>query len=61
MNNEPKKKKPTLAGEWLAMGIALGVMFGIIFDNIGLWLSLGVCIGLVGPGLKKKIKKDKSE
>ena len=44
MNNEPKKKKPALAGEWLAMGIALGV-----------------CIGLVGPGLKKKIKKDKPE
>ena len=47
--DEGQKKKSAIAGEWLAMGIALGVAFGIIFDNLGLWLPIGVCIGLVGP------------
>ena len=52
MSNEPKKK-PALADQWLVLGIALGVAFGIIFDNLGLWLPLGVCIGLVAPAWKK--------
>ncbi len=56
---ERSKKKSSISGEWFVMGVALGVMFGIIFDNIALWLPLGVCFGLVEPGLKK-IKKDKS-
>lgn len=57
MSNEPKKKS-SLADEWFVLGISLGVAFGIIFDNIGLWLPLGVCIGLVGPAWKKRMKKD---
>ena len=60
MKNE--KKKPDIAGEWLTIGIALGVAFGIIFDNIGLWLPIGVCIGLVGPAMKRiKNKNSHSE
>ena len=57
MKNE--KKKPDIADEGLAMGIALGVVFGIIFENIGLWLPIGVCIGLVGPAMKKIKKNNK--
>ena len=52
MSNEPKKKS-AFADEWFGAGIALGVAFGIIFDNLGLWLPLGVCIGLAGPAWKK--------
>ena len=72
MSNEPKKKS-TLAEKWFGAGIALGVMFGIIFDNISLWLPIGiifdnislwlpigVCIGLVVPALKKRMNKDKN-
>ena len=58
MSNEPKKKS-TLAEKWFGAGIALGVMFGIIFDNISLWLPIGVCIGLVGPAMKR-IKNNKN-
>ena len=58
MKNE--KKKSAIAGEWLAMGIALGVALGIIFDNLGLWLPIGVCIGLVVPALKKRMNKNKN-
>ena len=32
MNNEPKKKS-AFADEWFGAGIALGVAFGIIFEN----------------------------
>ena len=56
MSNDPKKKS-SLADEWFVIGISLGVTFGIIFDNISLWLPIGVCIGLVGPAWKK-IKKN---
>ena len=38
MNNEPKKKS-AFADEWFGAGIALGVAFGIIFENLGLWLN----------------------
>ena len=31
MKNEESKKKSAIAGEWLAIGIGLGVAFGIIF------------------------------
>ena len=57
MSNEPKKKS-AFADEWFVIGISLGVTFGIIFDNLGLWLPLGVCIGLVGPAWKKRMNKD---
>ena len=57
MSNEPKKKS-SLDEKWFVLGISLGVVFGIIFDNIGLWLPLGVCIGLVGPAWKKRMNKD---
>ena len=59
MKNEESKKKSASAGEWLAIGIGLGVAFGIIFENIGLWLPIGVCIGLVGPAMKRIKKNNK--
>ena len=44
---------------WFTIGIAVGVSGGIMTDNLGLWLSLGVVFGLLGPTLfPKKEKKD---
>ena len=58
MSEEPKKK-PALIDEWLAMGIALGTMFGIILDNIGLWLPIGLCVGsAIGEWKRRKNKKN---
>ena len=59
MSEEPPKPS-SITGEWFAMGVALGVAFGIIFDNLGLWLPIGVCVGLVGPAWKR-IKKNNNE
>ena len=60
MSEEPPKKS-IITDEWFIVGVALGVAFGIIFDNLGLWLPIGVCVGLVGPELKKRIRKNNNE
>lgn len=60
MSEEPQKKS-IITDEWFIVGVALGVAFGIIFDNLGLWLPIGVCVGLVGPELKKRIRKNNNE
>lgn len=36
----------------LALGIALGLLFGVVIDNIGVGLALGVTAGLLLPGKK---------
>lgn len=58
MSEEPPKKS-IITDEWFIVGVALGVAFGIIFDNLGLWLPIGVCIGLVRPAMKR-IKNNKN-
>lgn len=35
-----------------ALGIALGLIFGVVIDNIGVGLALGVIAGLLLPGKK---------
>jgi hypothetical protein len=35
-----------ISGEWLALGVALGVVFGLSFDNLGLWLPIGAAVGV---------------
>lgn len=47
----------------LAMGVLLGTLVGVLTDNIGLWLSVGIAIGAgVGTTLMAaKSKKDKEE
>ena len=47
-------KSPQDAGHYLVIGISLGVAFGIIFDNLAVWLCLGVGIGLLAPQIFKK-------
>lgn len=47
-------KSPQDAGRYLVIGISLGVAFGIIFDNLAVWLCLGVGIGLLAPQFLKK-------
>ena len=40
-------KKSTGAG--LAIGAGLGTALGVAFDNIGVWLPIGVVIGVLFP------------
>jgi len=48
------EKKTTLGA---AYGVALGSVIGVLTDNIGLWLSLGIAIGCgVGSYLDQQEK-----
>lgn len=51
-----KKKIEDSTGAFLAVGIGLGVSYGIIFDNLAIGISLGVAFGLV-IGSAVKLKK----
>ena len=56
MSEEPQKPS-IITGEWFAVGVALGVAFGIIFDNLGLWLPIGVCVGAGRACMEKDKEK----
>ena len=44
------------------MGISFGTLVGIVTDNIGLWLSVGLAIGAgVGNSLAQKEKAQKEK
>lgn len=61
MQKDNKKgKEQQAAGNYLVIGISLGVAFGIIFDNLAVWLCLGVGLGLLAPHFKKK-RNDKGD
>lgn len=51
-------KGPQAAGNYLVIGLSLGVAFGIIFDNLAVWMCLGVGIGLLAPHFFKKKNGD---
>jgi hypothetical protein len=33
---------------WLTLGILIGAMLGMAYNNIGLWLSLGIVFAILG-------------
>ena len=55
---QDKKKIDT--SEYLALGISLGMLFGVVFDNIGLGMCLGVAASLL-PSAFQKNKNDVDE
>ena len=64
-NNFSRKESVQAGGSGLAIGLSLGVLFGIVTDNIGLGMMLGVAAGLcIDPAigaLKKNKKADEQE
>lgn len=58
-NSAPKNKNHS--GSGLAIGIAIGTAIGVSTDNIGLWLALGITIGLLldSASARKTEQKDK--
>ena len=42
MEKEPKKGQQ---GIIIGIGLMVGTLIGVLTDNIGLWLSLGLCMG----------------
>lgn len=57
MKKEQRKKKGIdIDGSSLAIGLSLGTMLGIMFENLTLWMPFGLCIALVLSVVKKKEK-----
>ena len=50
------KKKDKNTADYLAVGISLGVVFGLIWDNPALGLGLGVAFGLLAGRFKSRDK-----
>jgi hypothetical protein len=56
------------AGMGLAVGVGLGTALGVALDNIGVWLPIGVAMGLLLPMcsgkeaflLSEEAKKDRT-
>ena len=66
--NIPDKSSPKgpirsdSSGAGLAIGLSLGVLFGIAADSIGLGMMLGVAVGLcAGPAVGAKRKNKTAE
>ena len=63
--NNLSQKEPASSndsGSALAVGLSLGVLFGIVTDNIGLGMMLGVAVGLCfGPAVGVLRKNQKVE
>ena len=55
---ENSKSEIKVDAHYLGVGISIGLMFGIAFDNIGLGLSMGVvfglCLGTISGSIKNK-------
>lgn len=63
--NNLTQKEPVSSndsGSALAVGLSLGVLFGIVMDNTGLGMMLGVAVGLcTGPAISVLKKNKKAE
>ena len=55
---ENSKSEIKIDAPYLGVGISIGLMFGVAFDNIGLGVSMGVvfglCLGTISGSIKNK-------
>ena len=59
MEEEQKQKdKGNIDGSSLAIGLSLGTALGLIFDNLALWLPMGVAMAFSLSVMKKRKNKD---
>ena len=60
--DNPSQEGSTQTGDscnGLAVGLSLGVLGGIIIDNIGLGMMIGVAVGLCGGSAIGVLRKNK--
>ncbi len=46
--------------KYIALGVVFGTVIGVLTDNIGLWLALGIAIGVVTIGSQPRCRKVQS-
>jgi hypothetical protein len=55
---DKKQTREFKTGEkYIAFGVVFGTLVGVLTDNIGLWLAIGIAIG-VGMAAQHKIKNN---
>mgnify|MGYP006090225819 CR=1 FL=1 len=52
------KKLKQQKGFWIGIGIMIGSIIGAVTDNIGIWLPVGLAIGVGLETTQKKGKKN---
>lgn len=55
---QEEKKQCDIDSSSLAMGLSLGTMLGIVFDNLALWFPMGLCLAYILSVMKKRRNKD---
>ena len=45
-------------GFYIALGLMIGLLIGVYLDNIGLWISLGLVLGVSIEKTKQSKKSD---
>lgn len=62
-NDDKQKDAPAATNDslGLAIGLSLGVLFGIVMDNIGFGMIAGVALGLGGSAAVSLLGKKKRE
>ncbi|EAR11794.1 hypothetical protein PI23P_01280 [Polaribacter irgensii 23-P] len=53
------KEKNTQKGRFIGLGLVFGTVVGVLTDNIGLWLSLGIVFGAALEMKNKDLKNKK--
>lgn len=54
-------KKENIQSKSIGIGMIIGCVIGIVTDNIGLWLSLGLVFGVAYGQTQKKKNNDEAE
>jgi hypothetical protein len=55
-----KNEKSLILGA--AFGVAIGSVVGVLTDNLGLWISLGIALGAgIGISISQKQRKDNDD
>jgi len=53
-----EKKEDKIIGQFTSYGLMAGVVFGVLNDNLGLWITIGVVIGAGVGYVKMEKRKD---
>ena len=61
-SSNPKQKAPVQAddsGSGLAIGLSLGILVGLLIDDLGLGMMLGAAVGLCSGSAISALRKNK--
>ncbi|MGA0196101.1 MAG: hypothetical protein ACO3K3_01950 [Schleiferiaceae bacterium] len=53
-----EKKEDKIIAQFTSYGLMAGVVFGVLNDNLGLWIAIGVAIGAGVGYVKMEKRKD---